>query len=370
MPQTLQEMFTELFGRPPRAGELGHPYYIAQLRRFGAGNGMFTAGQLTQSGVLMAFPHIMDDNGGLYYGGDQSWYAESAAPPRRSIESISGCGVVSAVDCLVTFAYGDEALAARLGVHFHLDSSLSKADFLELMKTAYREIGTAELPGYAPRYRKGRYRYEEKCEKAAAIRASGKKKRDPVPPSLGVLGGRYVRGTVRLAKKHGLKLVPHAMPALYTGYDEGLDFIKKGIAAGSPVDILTSFNTHEMTLFSKGYGIPAHARRRANALHHVVVVAVYDDAATGDAELLVSTWGKLASISYRALHASWQTHRAVGAGIYYFTPTNNEQKVKRALRGHRGGVWASVGRLLFRRAPKRPAKDGIEPENKPEEKTA
>lgn len=345
MSPTLQEFFIELFGRPPRAGELDHPYYVAQLRRFGAGNSLFTAQQLAQSNVLMAFPHIMDENGNLYYGGDQAWFAESVASPRRSIESFSGCGIVSAADMLASYAYTDEGLAGRLELRFHLDGSISKESFVALMRAAYHDIGTMELPGYAKRYRAGRYAYEEKAKRAAERRNTGKKKNDPVPPSLGVWGGRYLTGTVRLAKKYGLKLTPHALPTLYAGYDEGLDFITKGLAAGSPVDIFTTFNVHTMAVYDKGYGIAA--KKRQNRQHHVVAVAVYDDAQTGDTEILVSTWGRLASISYRELHESWQTRKAVASGLYWFAPTNSDQKVQNNLRKHRGQLGKSVG-LLFK----------------------
>lgn len=346
MPQTLAEMFAELFGRPPRPGELEHPYYIAQLRRFGAGNGMFTPEQLAQSGVLMAFPHIMDKEGNLYYGGDQGWYAESVAAPRRSIESFSGCGVVSATDVLATFAYGDEALARRLEIKFYLDGSLAKADFVRLMKSAYHDIGTLELPLYARRYRGGSYKYEERNKQAAERRKAGKKAPVPVPPSLGVWGRRYVKGTVTLAGKYGLQLAAHAIPTLYAGYDEGLRFIKAGIAAGSCVDIFTTFNAHPMTVYRKGYGIVAQARTQQNDQHHVVAVAAHDLPDQDDCEIIVSTWGKLASISYRALHASWQSRKAAASGLYYFTATNSVRKSKDSLRKGRGEVFVSIKRLI------------------------
>lgn len=348
MAQTLQELFTELFGRPPREGELDHPFYVAQLRRFGADGGLFTAEQLAQSSVLMAFPHIMDEDGNLYYGGDQGWYGESIAKPHRSIESFSGCGVVSAVDNLVTFAYSDEALAARMDIKFYVDGSVSKTDFLKIMNLAYREMGTMELPGYAGRYQKGRYRYEEKAKKAAE-----KKKRGPVPPSLGIWGGRYIKGTVGLARRYSIKLAPHAFSTLYADYDDGLKFIKSGIAAGSCVDIFTTFNAHEMTVWKKGYGILSQSYITKNIQHHVVAVAAYDMPGKDDCEIIVSSWGRLASISYRALHASWQSSKAVASGLYYFTETNSDEKARAALRKNKGGTLSSAGRIITKRPRKK-----------------
>jgi hypothetical protein len=346
MASKLDEMFRQLIGRSPRVGEPDHPFYLALLRWFGASEKAFSQQRLDASAALVSFAYIKDEKGVFYFGGDQNWFGEDLPEGTQSIETVSGCGVVSAANILVSLAYGNEMLAQKMGVKFYYDGTVSKADMVAFMRRAYRRMGSLELPLLAYLYKKNKYHYDEKQQKNTERMRNKKRPHRLIPPSLGVWPGRYMRGTLDLASDYGVYLRCRSLLAQFCGYDEGLGFLRRALYAGQCVDIFTGFNGHAMALYpNQRDPFAAKPEWKTNKHHHVVAVGLIENTSSGHPDVLVSTWGKLALIPYDQLHASWQGKNAILSGMFYFEIADRQQmRVDR--RVSRFFLWRSLGRWI------------------------
>ncbi len=333
--KSLDQLFFELFGRAPRAGEPDHPFYLAALRRFGAPADKLSPKRVAASDALLSFVRIKDQKGVVYYGGDQNWYDDPPANRNLpSIESLAGCGIVAMLNILISFCFGNEVIAQKMGLHYYYDGTIHKNDMLALMRSAYQTVGSAERPLAAARYRK----------KAAQPQPDPVKNKK-VPPSFGIWGGRFVRGTLRLAGQYGLSVGCRTLLTQYCGYREGLDFLTGALNRGEYVDLYTTFNDHPMLLFPDGkdpFSLPPAPHK--NSLHHVVVVGLI--ASETRPQIIVSSWGCLGVIDYNTLYESWQSGKAVASALFNVYQTGSPKDTVLARRASMSMLFRSLLRAF------------------------
>lgn len=314
-----EQAFAAQYGRPPRAAERLDPYWIGEVRR-GTPEFVPTKAQQRLSEVTAFFPRIAAPQGGTWFGGDQGWYA-------RKAQRHAGCGPVSAVNTLACLAARQPEVAEALNLPFLPDGNFKQRDFEVFMENVYRAVGTFEVPLVRT--------VAEKSAKGKTL----------IPPSLGREGSGVESALLRYAAKRGVNLCAHRFSTSYAGKKEALAFIRAGIAQGSPVTLLTLWNRHPLLVYWAGYGQPPKAQPKGMAKHFVSLVGVAQGAG-GKPEILASSWGRVCRIDYDSLYQSWQSPKAFGTGMWYYTPTSDPEITKRQMLSAYGAVPVSLAKTM------------------------
>lgn len=291
----LEEVFLQVVGRKPTPQEIRDPYWLAELRRACPALSL-TGLQRENSQVMLYFPAIQE-KGAAYFGGNQSWF-------ERKAQRLAGCGSVAAANILACLAAQNPEVAQKLGLEFTAEKQISKNDFLRFMQQAYDAIGTFEVPIWNN------------------LAENSPKEKHLVPLSFGRGGAGVENGILRFAQSKGVLLKSHQLVTSYAGYLQGLKFIQSGLVAGSPVCMLATQNRHPMAIYNQGYKLPPAPMPNGSKSHFVCITGVRFNK-LNQPELLVSSWGKICVIPYGQLHKSWQSPKAVGSQMVYFTPATN-----------------------------------------------
>lgn len=245
----------------------------------------------------------------LSYGGHQAWYDDRAA--RRA-----GCGSVAAANSLAVLAGHDSEAAACLDLWPDSDGRYSRQDYLAYMQGIYRRMG---------------------C---------GLKLNKPV----GITVSRYVRSVLIYASERNLYLRPHILLTPYCSASEAESFLKDAFDAGAAVTLALSWNQVPVLFSDK------KKPQIRPVKNHYVTISGIDEDAERRVRLIISTWGRKASLLLDDLAASWQSPKAVDTALIFFTPDGDERSLKKALRQARWLVLKTVLCLIpGHRHPRRPA---------------
>ncbi|MCR4922777.1 MAG: hypothetical protein K5931_02080 [Lachnospiraceae bacterium] len=282
--------------------------------------------------------------GVTYYGGDQSWF-------EKNTRFYGGCGVVALANALrILLFQGDKKgefsnnkegrnKAASGEALWKLSEDLkplskkdiTREEYTRIMNDMYSSMHVFELPLI-------NYLYNRSERKSRLFKY--------LIPSFGMSQGTLIRGMLKYSKKNGLLLMSHVYESTYSGYDEGLAFIKKGLREAGYVIILTSFNKHSLKVYSK-VNDPESSYNSSMKSHFATITDIlYND--KGAPLLRLSSWGREARVSYGELYASWQKRRAYTSSLFYFTKTESRAVYGAAIRKSIFPAFISLRKTLFK----------------------
>jgi hypothetical protein len=277
---------------------------------------------------------VDEDNGTMYYGGDQAWF-------RRNTMTFAGCGVVAAANtmrallCKYPDAY--EKASGRLKTLGNV--IITKSEYVSVINDMYRKMFVVELPLANMIYDMKEVEY-------------GSKLLNRIPPGFGMNAASVVRGLLRYASSHGVLIHDFYLSTTYIDYEKGLDFIKEGLDKNGAVILLTSFNKHPLTLYSGKAGDTKRPVSVSGMKTHFATIT----GIIGDKEnplIKLTTWGRVATISYRELHESWQKRRAYVSALIYFVPERSRAMYRADLRKASSFMpLCTVQSIIGRRLPK------------------
>ena len=221
------------------------------------------------------------DNQKEYFGGNQAWFP-------RNTQAHSGCSSVAALNSFLMLTH-----------RFPIDKTV----YLKYMNEMYKTMGALETPILRKIYDMN------KNVKICKL----------IPPSFGQGSLGFILGMLRFAKKKGLALRSRFRPTFLCSYRSGLRFIKKGLTENGAVTLLTARNRHLLTLYSAFTSTESTPQSPNKMRNHFVTITGIDETA-GKVRLLISTWGRIATIDYDDLVRSWHTLGALQSAMYYFSP--------------------------------------------------
>lgn len=222
------------------------------------------------------------DNHKEYYGGNQAWFA-------RNTQAHSGCGHVAALNSFLMLTH-----------RFPID----KATYMKYMNEMYHSMKALETP--------------------ILRRIYDMNKDFPlcklIPPSFGQSSIGFILGMLRFAKKRGLSLKSRFRLTFFCSYKSGLRFIKRGLKENGAVTLLTARNHHPLTLYSDFTSVSSTPQPAGKEMKNHFVTITGIDERDGKVRLLISTWGRIATIDYDDLVKSWHTLGALQSAMYFFSP--------------------------------------------------
>lgn len=221
------------------------------------------------------------DNHKEYYGGNQAWFP-------RNTQAHSGCGHIAALNSYLMLTH-----------RFPID----KATYVRYMNEMYRTMGAFEIPIL-------RRIYDMNKDVRICRR---------IPPSFGQSSLGFILGMLRFAKKRGLSLRSRFRLTFLCSYRSGLRFIKKGLKENGAVTLLTARNRTPLTLYSDFLNARSNPQGAQKMHNHFVTITGIDESSS-KVKLLISTWGRIASIDYDDLVKSWHTPGALLSAMYFFSP--------------------------------------------------
>lgn len=251
------------------------------------------------------------ESGRIYYGGDQGWY-------KSNTMAFAGCGSVACVNMLRELANRQPQAFKGKGMSDELkiltEDTMYKDDFTDLMSSVYKAMFVMEIP---------------LVRRLCDLLKRGNKLFKIIPPSFGLSLFGFITGTLNYCRKRGLLLHAKTLPTAFTSYDRGLDFIRKGLKESGSVVMLTSRNRHPLKLYSGKSGELSGGFDSKNGVKsHFMTITDIVDPENGKGPLIkISTWGRVATVSYYTLNKSWQKMSAYTSCLYYFAPTGSEKVV-------------------------------------------
>lgn len=229
-----------------------------------------------------------NDTGRAYFGGNQSWF-------KRNTQARSGCSSIAALNSFL-----------------HLTNAfpMDKASYVKCMDEMYKTMGAFEVPIIRRLYDK------KTTSKIFKI----------IPPSFGQSTIGYIIGMLRFASHRKVKLKFHLFPSFLHSRSKGLKFIRRGLKENGAVTLLTARNRHPLTLYSALRSINSGGEDLKGGMRNHFVTITGIDESTDKLRLIVSTWGRIATIDYDELVKSWHKPGALLSSMIYFTP----RRIKRS----------------------------------------
>ncbi|MBQ8970960.1 MAG: hypothetical protein IJ873_09445 [Lachnospiraceae bacterium] len=256
---------------------------------------------------------IDEETGEKSYGGNQAWF------PRQTM-TYAGCGVIAAANSL------RELLCRNPGLYGQAEGKLkllgnvivTKAEYISVIEDLYHNMLVVELPVANLIYDKTNTKFGSKLFRY-------------IPPSFGMSADSLIRGILRYARKNGVLLHCCFLSAVFTEYDKGLSFIKKGLKEAGAVILMTSHNKHSLTVYQNTAGETSGQGTASYMKTHFATITdvIYKN---DEPVIKLSTWGKAATVSYKELFESWQKRRAYVASMFYFLPESSKAMVRADLR--------------------------------------
>lgn len=189
-------------------------------------------------------PLIEAGTGQLLYGGKQAWFTKKG---RR----VRGCGPVAAANILCYLAGSGEKYRG-----LYPDEALTQDDFLSLMDTMYRELSPAFIGGLFS------------C-------------------------GRFIRRTVRWAKKRGVLLTAHRSGSRSHSQEECFAMIRRGLEQNRPVAAL-NLKLRYTVASGENFG------------WHWVTITGLHTGPDGKPQIEISSWGRRFRLDWDSY---WQASR-------------------------------------------------------------
>ncbi len=227
---------------------------------------------------------IRDRAGRDYYGGDQAWFESNT-------RALAGCSHIAGLN-----------LFLNMTGKFPIEKDI----YLKYMDEMYRSMGALEMPIL-------HRLYDRSPRDSRFFRR--------VPASFGQNSIGYILGVERFARRHGLTLKVRCRLTFFCSYRGGLNFIQRGLRECGAVTLLTARNRHPLTLYSRLRSIhDAEPMEVKNGMKNHFVTITGIDVSGESPKLIVSTWGRIATIDYDSLVRSWRSPRALSSALYFFRP--------------------------------------------------
>lgn len=256
-----------------------------------------------------------------HYGGNQDWYSSNT-------RAMAGCSSVAAANCLRSLCLTDKVCYTSVKNNKTIPLPIKKAlisskciknDFLMLMTGIYEVMRAMEI---FPLNRI--YDRKERDNKFFKI----------VKPNNGRSSIGFITGLLRYAKRIGLYLKSEVLPTAFVTKERAIEFIDKGLDLTGSVVILTSYNKHPLKLF--------HPTMMKSLFTNMPDTKVLENETFNDCpcaetsmkchfatitgrcgnEVMISTWGKIATVSLDELVGSWHSLKAWESTLFYFTPSD------------------------------------------------
>ncbi len=237
----------------------------------------------------------------VYYGGDQAWF------PRNSAFK-GGCGPICGANVLIAYADKNSKFQENLDISITDKHLISQEDYLRMMKDIYKTMLPLEVPITSQIY--------DKCSRTNKIFRY-------IPATFGVTMPHFALGVLKYAASKDIFLQYRSFSAMFSSYTRGLTFIKLALANGYPVVLLTTNNKFPFITYDRPYMSTGTTHKMAH--HFVTITDIKDNVTTKEPELTITTWGKTGTIAYKDLYRSWNSIRAFGATMLYFTPAKNKR---------------------------------------------
>lgn len=238
---------------------------------------------INEGGIKPDISFLVSDaeNNKAYFGGNQSWF-------KRNTQARSGCSSIAALNTFLRLTDG---------------FPIEKSAYIKRMNDMYKSMGAIEVPILRKLY-----------DKKTTLKIF-----NIIPPSFGQSTIGYIKGMLKYASRNGLKLRFHLFPSFLHSYSRGLRFIKKGLEKAGAVTLLTARNRHPLTLYSALRSIASKPENLKGGMrNHFVVITGIDDS-SDKLKLIISTWGRIATIDYDDLVRSWHRPGALLSSMVYFT---------------------------------------------------
>lgn len=239
------------------------------------------------------------------YGGDQGWFSSNT-------RAQGGCSSIAGANALRALFRTNPSLRYHIREnrkmpHEVKDAILSpnpdKDSFEELMTGIYNTMGAMVLFPLNLIYDR-------------VARDNGFFKR--VRPNQGQTNTGFIIGIIRFARKYGINLAVKSLPTAFLSKEKAVSFIKEGLRSSGAVVLLTSYNKHNIRLFSANSDLEKRfdycCGWDASVKCHFTTITDMD----GD-RLLITTWGKPAIIDFNELAGSWQSMKAFESSLMYIT---------------------------------------------------
>lgn len=270
---------------------------------------MFMTSSITKNSIHHLCPRIIDSQTEhISFGGNQAWLSRNTAAK-------AGGGPISVTNIIVTYAKSNEDYAKHLNISFCDNGLINQTDYLILLNDVYRTVKPHEFPIFNRIYDR---------------LARNNRFFTRVNPGFLVKLRKLSKGMLRFGLKKDIFLQPRTLSTLFCGYTRGLTFIKLAVSNGYPVALLTTSNSHSITIFDHPHLYDG--RNEKMKKHIVTIINVLEVKSEASPELVITTWGKTATISYDELYKSWQSIRAIGSGMVYFIPAKDKKTVKKCIR--------------------------------------
>jgi len=216
-----------------------------------------------------------------FYGGNQAWFL-------RNTRAHSGCSHVAGVNMILS-------MTGKFPIN--------KEAYLRYMDEMYRCMGAFEVP-IVRRF------YDRTTRDAKFFKR--------IPPSFGQNSTGYILGVKRFARRYKMRLKAFFRPTFFCSYRSGLKFIRQGLEECGAVTLLTGRNRHPLTLYSKNRTTNSNPIEAKDGMHNHFVTITGIDESTPNIKLIISTWGRIATIDYAALVRSWHSLKAFSSAMYFF----------------------------------------------------
>lgn len=282
--------------------------------------------------------------GESFYGGNQAWFESNT-------RAYAGCGPVAAANLLLCLTGKYPELIKKNSASFPPNG---KEAFIDLMNDIYATMGTLEVPVLNAIY--------DRCSRDNQFFKK-------VSPNNGRSIWGFTKGVLHYAKNRDIFLHAHTLPTAFCSYESGLRFIEDGLAHSGAVVLLTSFNSHPLTLFGGGCGELKNPYESKIGMknHFATITGILNSAdATGaknvrpatknsrihgnSPTLLLSTWGRIAAVNYEDLYVTWQSRKALDSALFYFTPAGSPDVTNRDIKNARRMLLQALHQTLFKKA--------------------
>lgn len=274
-----------------------------------------------------------------FYGGDQGWFVSNT-------RAYAGCGPVAAANMWITLLKKHPQLikpssqtllqpAPKQSYSANVPSC-DKNTYMDLMNNLYEAIKTLEVPVLNWIY--------DHCSRENKFFKK-------VAPTNGRSICGFIKGFLRYAKNQGVLLHAHTLPTAFCSYEKGLHFIEAGLKECGAVVLLTSFNRHPLTLYRDTCGKleQPYELKEGMRCHFATITDIFYPADSSPV-LILSTWGRIASVKLDSLAATWQSRKALDSALFYFTPADFPEVTDKGIKSARRMLFQAVRQTLFKKS--------------------
>lgn len=276
-------------------------------------------------------------NGAMYYGGNQEWYSSNTW-------AMGGCGSVAGANVLRCLARCNKNVRNIIRDSSKLPSEVKSAlcsdlptreHFSLLMTSIYKSMWAIELfplNRIYDRYTRGTRFFSF------------------IKPNFGLTNTGFIIGIIRFASRIGLDIEVQSLPTAFCDSQKGLDFIREGLSQSGAVVLLTSYNKHNLQLYPSNSSLEAPLNETCTATSSSMKChfATITDVDTNTNRLLITTWGRPATVDYSELAQSWKSIKGFESTLMYITPSTRSESKASMLRSWRPYVYGILQSLLRR----------------------